>query len=77
MVWVAQGESNGDEYQVIGIIAIADMIRPEAAATITRLRKSGIEQIVMITGDNQRTAESVAQAVGLTKYLPNFYLKIS
>ncbi|BAY68785.1 heavy metal translocating P-type ATPase [Anabaena sp. FACHB-709] len=65
VVWVAQGESNGDEYQVIGIIAIADMIRPEAAATITRLRKSGIEQIVMITGDNQRTAESVAQAVGI------------
>ncbi|WP_414754319.1 heavy metal translocating P-type ATPase [Anabaena sp. CCY 9910] len=61
VVWVAQG----DEYEVIGIIAIADMIRPEAAGTIARLRKLGIEQIVMITGDNQRTAESVAQAVGI------------
>ncbi|HEY9798805.1 MAG TPA: heavy metal translocating P-type ATPase [Leptolyngbyaceae cyanobacterium] len=63
VVWVAQGGSN--EYNVIGVIAIADMIRPEAAATIARLRKLGLEQIVMITGDNQRTAESVAQAVGI------------
>jgi len=65
VVWVAQGGSKGDEYHVIGIIAIADMIRPEAAATIARLRQLGLEQIVMITGDNQRTAESVAQAVGI------------
>ncbi|BAT53045.1 Cd/Co/Hg/Pb/Zn-translocating P-type ATPase [Nostoc sp. NIES-3756] len=64
VVWVAQGGSS-DEYKVIGVIAIADMIRAEAAATISRLRKLGIEQIVMITGDNQRTAESVAQAVGI------------
>jgi Cd2+/Zn2+-exporting ATPase len=63
VVWVAQGGSH--EYKVIGVIAIADMIRPEAAATISRLKKLGIEQIVMITGDNQRTAETVAQAVGI------------
>lgn len=65
VVWVAQGGSQGDEYEVMGIMAIADMVRVEAVATITRLRKLGIEQIVMITGDNQRTAESVAQAVGI------------
>ncbi|BCL38701.1 heavy metal translocating P-type ATPase [Nostoc sp. MS1] len=64
VVWVAQ-EGSSNEYKVIGVIAIADMIRPEAVATISRLRKLGIEQIVMITGDNQRTAESVAQAVGI------------
>ncbi|MBD2504766.1 heavy metal translocating P-type ATPase [Anabaena azotica] len=64
VVWVAQAGSK-EEYNVIGIIAIADMIRPEAPATIARLRKLGLEQIVMITGDNQRTAESVAQAVGI------------
>lgn len=58
VVWVAQEE-------VIGAIAIADMIRVEAAATIAHLRKLGIEQIVMITGDNRRTADSVAQAVGI------------
>ncbi|GBE91538.1 heavy metal translocating P-type ATPase [Nostoc cycadae] len=61
VVWVAQNT------QVIGAIAIADMIRPEAAATIRHLRQLGVEQIVMITGDNQRTAQTVAQAVGITQ----------
>ncbi|MBD2345924.1 heavy metal translocating P-type ATPase [Anabaena subtropica] len=65
VVWVAQGRRREDEYEVMGIIAIADMVRAEAAETIVRLRKLGIEQIVMITGDNQRTAESVAQTVGI------------
>lgn len=61
VVWVAQAE------QVMGAIAIADTIRTEAVASITRLRKLGIEEIVMITGDNQRTADSVAQAVGIRR----------
>ncbi|MCC5634709.1 heavy metal translocating P-type ATPase [Nostoc sp. CHAB 5844] len=61
VVWVAQ------DAEVIGAIAIADMIRSEATATIRRLRQLGVEQIVMITGDNQRTAESVAQAIGITQ----------
>jgi Cd2+/Zn2+-exporting ATPase len=59
VVWVAQAE------KVLGAIAIADMIRPEAAATISRLRQLGVEQIIMISGDNQRTAQSVAQAIGI------------
>jgi Cd2+/Zn2+-exporting ATPase len=59
VVWVAKEE------KVLGAIAIADMIRPEAAATISRLRQLGVEQIVMISGDNQRTAQSVAQAIGI------------
>ncbi|MBD2451931.1 heavy metal translocating P-type ATPase [Nostoc sp. FACHB-152] len=59
VVWVAKEE------EVLGAIAIADMIRPEAATTISRLRQLGVEQIVMISGDNQRTAQSVAQAIGI------------
>lgn len=65
VVWVAQAGSRKEEYEIMGMIAIADMLRPEAAATIARLREVGVEEIVMITGDNQRTAESVAQAVGI------------
>lgn len=64
--WVAQG-CRGDGYEVMGAIAIADMVRTEAVATITCLRKLGVEEIVMITGDNQRTADSVAQAVGINR----------
>lgn len=61
VVWVAQ------EKEAIGIIAISDEVKTEAAATITRLKALGVEQIVMLTGDNQGTAESVAQAVGIDK----------
>jgi Cd2+/Zn2+-exporting ATPase len=52
---------------VLGVIAIADSIRAESARAIARLRKLGVEQIVMLTGDNERTAHSVAQAVGIDK----------
>ncbi|MBL1201409.1 MAG: heavy metal translocating P-type ATPase [Nostoc sp. GBBB01] len=54
-------------YQVMGIIAIADEVRVQAAATISRLKKLGVEQIVMLTGDNQETANSVAKAVGIDR----------
>ncbi|MFS0515116.1 heavy metal translocating P-type ATPase [Nostoc sp. UIC 10607] len=64
VVWVAQG-SRGAE--VMGVIAIADEVRSQAAATITRLKKLGVEQIVMLTGDNQETAHSVAKAVGIDR----------
>ncbi|MEH1856036.1 MAG: heavy metal translocating P-type ATPase [Nostoc sp.] len=59
VVWVAR------EVEVMGLIAIADQVRSQAAATITRLKKLGVEQIVMLTGDNQETAHSVAKAVGI------------
>lgn len=65
VVWVAQ--SQGEQRTISGIIAIADEIREEAAATIQRLRKLGINEIVMLTGDNQRTAESVAKKLGIER----------
>jgi Cd2+/Zn2+-exporting ATPase len=63
VVWVAK--MSGTEYDIIGAIALADTIRPEAVTTIAHLRQMGIEQIIMITGDNQRTAHSVAATVGI------------
>ncbi|MEH2409963.1 heavy metal translocating P-type ATPase [Nostoc sp.] len=69
VVWVAKNPNpqarRGAE--VIGVIAIADEVRSQAAATISRLKKLGIEQIVMLTGDNQETAHSVAKAVGIDR----------
>ncbi|MEH2171774.1 heavy metal translocating P-type ATPase [Nostoc sp.] len=61
VVWVARGT------EVMGVIAIADEVRVEAAATISRLKKLGVEQIVMLTGDNEETARSVAKAVGIDR----------
>ncbi|MDZ7992207.1 MAG: heavy metal translocating P-type ATPase [Nostoc sp. EfeVER01] len=58
-------EQGGRGAEVMGVIAIADQVRTQAAATISRLKKLGVEQIVMLTGDNQETARSVAKAVGI------------
>ncbi len=69
VVWVAKNPTPDGAgcFDVIGVIAIADAVRAEAAATITRLKKLGIEQIVMLTGDNEETAHSVAKAVGIDR----------
>ncbi|MEH2395683.1 MAG: heavy metal translocating P-type ATPase [Nostoc sp.] len=73
VVWVAKNPIPNSSLQalrgadVMGIIAIADEVRMEAAVTITRLKKLGIEQIVMLTGDNQETAYSIAKAVGIDR----------
>ncbi|MDM9582541.1 heavy metal translocating P-type ATPase [Nostoc sp. GT001] len=60
-------EQGGRGAEVMGVIAIADQVRTQAAATISRLKKLGVEQIVMLTGDNQETARSVAKAVGIDR----------
>ncbi|WP_016878934.1 heavy metal translocating P-type ATPase [Chlorogloeopsis fritschii PCC 9212] len=71
VVWVARGEEDKDivslstSFNIVGLVALADKIRPEAAKAIAHLRKLGVEQIVMLTGDNQQTANSVAQAIGI------------
>lgn len=51
---------------VVGYIAIADVVKEEAKSAVTQLNKMGI-QTVMITGDNQQTADMIAQEVGITK----------
>ncbi|MGC9948349.1 MAG: heavy metal translocating P-type ATPase [Bryobacteraceae bacterium] len=51
-----------------GAIGIADTVKPEAAAAVRRLVEMGIE-VWMITGDNRRTAESVARQVGIQRVL--------
>ncbi|ODT04481.1 MAG: cadmium-translocating P-type ATPase [Gemmatimonadetes bacterium SCN 70-22] len=49
----------------LGVIGIADEPRANAAATIERLRKSGITRIVMLTGDNAGVGNAVGRAVGV------------
>jgi len=55
----------GTENEIEGIIAVADEIRPEAKRTVQRLHELGIEHIVMLTGDNDRTAKAIADEVGV------------
>lgn len=50
--------------RIAGVLAIGDTIKPHARTAITELKESGIT-VVMLTGDNRRTAEAVAAQVGI------------
>jgi P-type Cu+ transporter len=52
----------------VGVIAVADTPKEEAALAVSALRQRGL-QVVMITGDNRRTAEAVARQVGIGQVL--------
>ncbi len=54
--------------KLTGLIGVADEIKENAAEVITKLKKMGL-QVVMITGDNKRTAEAIANQVGIDRYL--------
>jgi Cu+-exporting ATPase len=56
------------EKKVIGLIGIADQPKASAAAAIKALKKLGL-QVAMITGDNAKTAQAVARAVGIDQIL--------
>ncbi|MDO5676925.1 MAG: cation-translocating P-type ATPase [Propionibacteriaceae bacterium] len=51
--------------QIIGALGVADTIRDEAAALVDSLRQAGVKRVLMLTGDNQRVANSVAAQVGI------------
>ena len=51
-----------------GLIAVADEIKPESAESIGQLRKMGIK-VVMLTGDNERTAKAIADKAGVDEYI--------
>jgi len=57
----------GTPDRLLGLITIADTIRPQAHQTVQRLKDLGIE-VVMVTGDNEATARAVAQQLGITHY---------
>lgn len=57
-----------DTRGAVGVIAMADRVRPEARSSIWALRRAGIRRIIMLTGDNEGTARAVAQELGLDAY---------
>lgn len=62
---VLVGEIGASGIRILGVIAIADVLRKEAAEAVTALRALGIERIVMLTGDNERVATAVATRGGV------------
>ncbi|WBB82353.1 heavy metal translocating P-type ATPase [Micromonospora sp. WMMD882] len=58
-VWVDDGSGP------LGVILLEDPVRPDAPATVQRLRRAGLTRLVMVTGDRSTTADRVARAVGV------------
>lgn len=56
------------EAHILGVIGIADVLRPDAARVIKELKGLGIERTVMLTGDNGRVAKAIAAEAGLDGY---------
>jgi Zn2+/Cd2+-exporting ATPase len=57
---------HGRDY--VGMLAVADALRPEAAPALAQLDRLGVRDLVMLTGDNARVAGAVAGQAGLTTY---------
>jgi Cd2+/Zn2+-exporting ATPase len=53
--------------KILGMIAIGDAVRPFAQETMASFRNLGIKRILLLTGDNQRTADFVGRSVGITE----------
>lgn len=54
-----------EDEKLIGAISLQDKARPEAAASIKRLQQDGISNLVMLTGDNRTTAQTIASQIGI------------
>ena len=62
LMWIAEDKT------VIGIIALADTLRHEAAPTMKALKGMGVAHTIMLTGDNTRSASAIAKEIGLTEF---------
>jgi Cd2+/Zn2+-exporting ATPase len=62
LMWVAEDRT------AIGIIALADTLRSEAAPTMKALKQTGVAHTIMLTGDNSRSASAIAKEIGLTEF---------
>jgi Cd2+/Zn2+-exporting ATPase len=61
----------GTTERITGVIAVADEVRPEAQQTVGRLHELGVEHTVMLTGDNETTAQVVAETATTSPRAPN------
>lgn len=64
-VLVAEMAPDSHSARVLGVIAVADVLRPEAAAVIRNLKHLGVKRVVMLTGDHKRVAQAIAREAGV------------
>ena len=60
--------AEAEEEKIIGIIAVADVPKPDSRAAIAAFERSGVE-VVMLTGDNARTGEATARSLGIKRII--------
>jgi len=56
----------GDESRILGLVAVADTVRANAAKTVRRLERMGMRHVVILTGDNAAAAGAVGEALGIS-----------
>jgi heavy metal translocating P-type ATPase len=54
--------------EAVGLLAIADEVRPETAQAVAALKRMGVRQVSMLTGDNRRVAQAVAAQIGVDDF---------
>ena len=56
------------DQKILGLIALADTIRPEARDLVRLIKKAGVKHVIMLTGDNPGTAKAIADQVGINEF---------
>lgn len=62
LVWI------GTDQEILGVIEIADQIRPESAKTVNDLKELGIKKVILLTGDHAQTASNIATQLSVDEY---------
>lgn len=55
------------ESEIVGLIALADSLKPSSKSAVEKLQRMGLE-VIMLTGDNEKTAEKIAQEAGIRRF---------
>lgn len=67
VVIVAHQPHEGCAGEVLGVLSVGDGLRPNAARAVQALKEAGVWPVVMLSGDNQRTAEAIARQAGIER----------
>lgn len=77
---IMAAEIVGEVAHLLGVMGVADTLRPESAQIIAQLKQSGIRRVIMLTGDNERVAKAIAAQAGVDDFyadlLPEDKLRI-
>ena len=57
----------GTDDHVCGFVTLADRVRPQSAAAVRALREAGVQHVIILTGDNQPTADRIARESGIAE----------